>query len=315
MALMILRNQSFMSFTREHSVRARIEARQCIAWVLLAISLAPTLTAQAQLQDTVCFGDSLTHNDLLGWAYGNPQDMYGFDPMEAAFNKGAQNGDELTSYAVGGSESWHLEDQIDLYFLDRFFGNADQATLFNIEIGANDILNNDPLLGANPPGVDPAADALVDAVIDNIADGLQTLWLSGPSAQFVIWTIPDVTSSPDLWSKSDSQKDNLRAHVQRINRSIHLLSALNNVAVVDTYWLFRRHTLHPPILFGHSLIGPPAYGDYDHLFADELHFTAVSNGLLGNQIIKTMNQSFGGNIPGYSHAELAALARIPRYGH
>jgi lysophospholipase L1-like esterase len=280
---------------------------------LVFVLLASFADGQAQLRDTVCFGDSLTHNDLLGWVYGNAQDMYGADPMEAAFNKGAKTGDELRSYAVGGSESDDLEIQVNVYLLDWLLGNADQATLFCIEIGANDILNNDPLLGANPPGVDPVADALIDSIVSNITSNLSTLWLSSPNAQFVIWTIPDVTVTPDLWGKSPLQRDNIRAHVQRANQSLRAFGALPSVAVVDVYWSLRRAALHPPVLFGRSLVGPPMSTGYDHIFADELHFTAVTNALTACEIIYEMNSVFSDTIPAYTNRELAELARLPRY--
>jgi hypothetical protein len=279
--------------------------------LLLGFGLAPGLPGQVQLQDTICFGDSLTHNDLLGLVYGNPQDMYGDDPMEAAFNKGASAGDELHRYAVGGSGSGNLEDQVNLYLLDRLFGSVDQGTLFCIAVGANDILNNDPLLGANPPGMDPVADALIDNLVDNIQDNLQNLWLSSSSAQFVIWTIPDVTITPDLWGKTPQQKKNIRAHVQRANQSILALQSLPGVAIVDTYWLLRRLGLHPQSLYGHSLVGPPLFTGYDHIFADELHFTAVTNAIVANRIITKMNTAYGDSIPSYSKNELAALAHVP----
>ena len=92
---------------------------------------------QVDFTDTVTFGNSLTHNDLLGIVYGNPQDMYGMDPVEAVFDKGAISGDELVNYAVAGSESDDIQLQIDLYEFFRLLQIQDKATLFGFEIGSN----------------------------------------------------------------------------------------------------------------------------------------------------------------------------------
>jgi hypothetical protein len=68
---------------------------------------------------------------------------------------------------------------------------------------------------------------------------------------------------------------------------------------------------HPPVIFGHALVPPPAYGEYDHLFADEIHPTAVGNALIANYFIVSMNAKWLDDIPLYSRSELADLAHIP----
>jgi len=91
---------------------------------------APAALGQADFEDVVCFGDSLTHNDLLWIAYGTPPDLYEADPMEAVFNKGAESGDQLASYAVAGSESSDVSYQVDLYLFFRLIGAQDAASLY-----------------------------------------------------------------------------------------------------------------------------------------------------------------------------------------
>jgi hypothetical protein len=287
--------------------------RQPLAALLACAVLAPVGLGQVDLLDTVCFGDSLTHNDLLGLVYGNPQDMYGVDPMQAVFDKGAQVGDDLDSYAVGGSESDDVSIQVDLYLLNRLLGQADAATLFCFEIGANDILNNDPLLAAHPPGVDPAADAVIDDLIENIDDNLTKLWLTGSGADFVVWTIPDVTTTPNLAHLGPEEAQNVRAHIERANAFIRSLEALPFVSVLDLYGLLQRMVAQPPYIYGHQLVTSPAFGNYNHIFADDLHLTAVVNARVANQIIINVNAKWGDQIPAYTLPEQAWLARIPHF--
>jgi lysophospholipase L1-like esterase len=285
--------------------------RLVLGAALFLLVTVPVALGQADLEDVVCFGDSLTHNDLLWIVYGNPRDLYEADPMEAVFNKGSDPGNQLVSFAVGGSESDDLIHQIDLYLLLRFLGTQDQASLFCVEIGGNDVLNNDNLLGANPPGQDPAADAVIDNIISNIKDGLLSLWISNPTAQFVVWTIPDVTLTPDLWNITQTEAANIRAHVERVNQFIRSLNRYNSVVVFDLFKLIRHLVNNTPVLFGHPLVPPPANGNYDNLFADEVHPTAVANGYMANLIIFSINRKWNDGIPMYSAAELADLAHIP----
>ena len=274
--------------------------------------LARSASAQANLADMVTFGDSLTHNDLLGLINGKPQELFGDDPNEAAFIKGAQPGEELTSYAIGGSESSDVAFQISLYETARLLGIQDKATIFGFEIGANDILNNLDLLASFAPGQNPTADAIIDDLIANMRRDLLGLRQSHRAAQFILWTIPDVTLTPALWGLLTTQQQrNLRAHTQRVNRLIRLTNRHPQAVAVDVFRVLRRTIAQPPILRGQQLVGPPAFGDFDHLFGDEIHPTAVSNALLANEIIQRINESFGDTIPLYSEDELADLAHIP----
>jgi len=282
--------------------------------VLLVVFLAavPAAFGQADFTDTVTFGDSLTHNDLLWLYYGNPPDLYEADPMEAVFDKGAAAGDDLTSYAVAGSESKDVELQIDLYFFNRLIQSQDQATLFGFEIGGNDVLNSIGLLAANPPGQNPSADAVIDGIIANMKSDLFLLRRTHKKARFVVWTIPDVTLTPGLWnSLSPGEVANVRAHLERVNTLIRSLDALPYAVVLDLYTLLEITVANPPVLFGHQLVPPPAHGDYDDLFADEIHPTAVSNALIANAVVKLINAKWNDDIPLYTKEELADLAHIP----
>lgn len=286
--------------------------RLVAATVAVAAAVTNPASSQVNFSETVTFGDSLTHNDLLGWYYGNPQDMYGNDPNQAVFNKGADPGDTLTSYAVAGSESSDVNIQIDFYDFMRTIFLQGKATTFGYEIGGNDVLNNIGLLAAYAPGQNPDADAVIDSLIANMRSQVTYLRSKHHNAKFIIWTVPDVTLTPDHWYDLTPQEQaNVRAHVERVNSLIRDADRLPFVAVVDIYTELQNLIENPPVLFGHPIVGPPSYGDYDHLFADTIHPTAVGNGLLANAIIDRINAKWGDAIPHYTDVELADLAHIP----
>lgn len=290
--------------------------RRGICWLFVGILLllwAPSVPGAVNLRDVVTFGDSLTDNDLLSLYSGNPQDMYGKDPMHAAFHKASRPGAQLWKYAVASSESDKLEMQVAAYETARFLGTQDKATLFNIEIGGNDILNNIDRLAAHPPGTRKSVDRIVGRIISNIRQSWETLKSSHPKAKFVFWTIPDVTLTPKQWSNlSEVKAENVRAHIQRANRFIRNLGEKPSVVVLDLYKLMRKFIAEPPSYFGHPLIPPPAHGDYDCIFADKIHPTAVSNAVIANEIISLMNSKWKDSIPFYTEPQLARLAHISR---
>jgi len=280
------------------------------AAVIFALLLWASLAAAAT--HMVSFGDSLTHNDILWLVYGNTRDLYGDDPAQAAFNKARRSGDSLSSYAIAGSMSSDTRYQIAAYELLVLLGQEDRANLIHYEIGGNDILDNVSVLAANPVGTSPAADAVIDTLISNITGDLTDLAATHPGARFVLWTIPDVTVTPDhCCDLTDDEAANVRAHVERANAFLKGLSSYGAVAVVDLYRLTRLVVQNPPIIFGHQLLPPPAYGDYGDLFADEIHPTAVSNALIANAIGQTLKAKWGITIPAYTEEELADLAHIP----
>jgi len=288
--------------------------RKYVLWltVLLFVLSGSLAFAQANFTNMVTFGDSLTHNDILGIVYGNPQDMYGKDSMEAVFSKGTSGGDKLTNYAVAGSESSQVAIQIDLYEFFQLIGFQKNATLIGFEIGGNDILNNTDLLVGYAPGQNPSADAVIDRLIANARKDLLRLRRSHQSAQFIIWTIPDVTLTPRLWyGLTPWEIANLREHIERANHLIRNLRKYPFVVVLDLYRLMPAVIENPPVFFGQQLVAPPDYGNYDHLFADEIHPTAVSNALLANIMIQIINSKWNDSVPLYTEEELADLARIP----
>ena len=99
--------------------------------------------------------------------------------------------------------------------------------------------------------------------------------------------------------------------VGRVNDRIRSLDKYSFVVVLDLYALSQAMVDNPPVIFGHELVGPPAYGGFDHLFADTIHPTAVGNALIANAIIARINAKWGDDIPLYTEEELADLAHIP----
>ena len=278
---------------------------------MFLLAMAPTTFAQAQVDfsNVVTFGDSLTHNDLLGVVAGKPQDLYGKDPMEAVFEKAFMDGDQLRSYAIAGAQSDQLRYEIYSYEVLVLTGEQDRATLISVEAGGNDILNNIKTLSTHAPGLNPSADQIVTRIQNNIQYGLRGLQRDNPDAHFVVWTIPDVTLTPSHWNRlSEQGAANVRAHIEQINRWIRTLDELSSHVVLDLYTLAQRYIESPPMIGGQTLVPPPSYGNYIDLFADGIHPTAVSNALIANVIISKINEKWNDSIPTYTESELEALA-------
>jgi len=283
----------------------------CTLSILLGLLMAMPARAQADFDYMVTFGDSLTHNDLLWLVYGNPPSLYEDDPNQCVFEKGKASGDELTSYAVGGSEAADVALQVDAYLFLEWLGLESRASIVGYEAGGNDILNNKGILKANAPGSNPSADAVIDNILANLYSSVKEIY-NQLNCQIIIWTIPDVTYTPDLWGQlTQSEIDNLRAHEIRINKKIVRVKNNPLFVVADLYSEMPVMITNPPVIFGHQLNPPPRTGHHDDLFADYIHPTAVTNALIANEIIKMINLKWNDNIPLYDEYELASLAQIP----
>ncbi len=280
---------------------------------LIVLSVAAPAHSAARLARVVTFGDSLTHNDVLRFYSGFPQRLYGKDPMQAVFKKSKTRGKKLTNFAVAGSVAVESSDnaaniarQVDAYELLLFFGRQKEATFVSFEIGANDIMNEIELL-VSPD--DPRGSELIDDVIADIEDSWLRLRDLLPDAQFLVWTVPDVTLTPKLSELTDEEAQSVRAHVERVNLFISSLAMDHQVLVFDLYSTMQELVANPPLVGDQRLVPPPEYGHYNDMFADKRHPTAVSNALIANEMIKRINEHFNDAIPLYSDEELAALAR------
>jgi len=278
--------------------------------VAAAALLAPLSAQQLNLKHSICFGDSLTHNDILGLVSFLPQDMYGMDPFEAMWIKGKGANATLNRYAIAGSRSQHLWAQITTYELAELLGFAPSGTCFNVEIGGNDFFSNDYICGANPPGTNAKADAVVDDLLARIHNTVTYLGLRRPSTEIILWTVPDITMVPSRWHFTATQRANLRAHIERANRRIRSYHNHPRVAVLDFYELHHLVVQNPPTLNGTTIQGPPLHGQYAFMHADDVHPTAVMNAYIANALAGVLNKKFGSNIGTYSDAELAFLAHL-----
>jgi len=295
-------------------------------WIsVIAITVAAISTAamaDVNLQHVATFGDSLTDNQgLLPLYTGLPATLYGHDPMQLVWDKNHRPGDDLSNYAVAGFTSGNVATEISLYKFNVLFGFDSNATLFQLEMGGNDILNNAALLSNNAPGSNPQADGVINTLIRNWrTDALALASGARPDAKAVLWTIPDISLTPRYWQQLNPQQQaNLRAHTQRANAFIRSLSHLNNVVVLDTWSILAQFVNDPPQIGHITLIGPPAHGESIDIFADEIHPTAVSNALIANEIITQMNLKWNAGFDLYSESELIDFAlnggwRIPTPG-
>ena len=288
-----------------------VSFRRALFGLLMVLALlTPLAVGQVDFSASITFGDSLTHNELIGFPF--KIDLYGADPMEAVFQKAHLSGDKLTNFAVAGSHVTHGMTQIGVYGVQVISNLRPWATMISYELGGNDLLDEARTLGAGPPGQNPAGDRVIDGLLQNIVEQLYLLYLFHPGAKFLIWTLPDVTYTPDKWDMRLTQEGvNFRAHLARLNNVIRSLEVLPQVVVLDTEALIRQLVLSPPVIRGRTLVGPPSKGGYDNLFADKIHPTAVTNAILANVVLTRMNARWNTRFVTYSETELAALARIP----
>jgi hypothetical protein len=259
----------------------------------------------------VTFGDSMTHNDILWIFSGAPRAMYGNDPAEAVFLKGARPGDKLTNFAVAGTPSSKVEWEIAAYETQVRQGRIPPATLVNFQIGGQDLLDNIDLLMNNPPGTNPQADAVIDQLIANFLHAVNRIKSAGLGLKIVVWTIGDLSLTPRYFGKlTPQQVSNLEGHTERANRAIRELSIPDRLLVFDLYNIQQYFTVNPPVIAGFQIVGPPQFGLYWALFADSIHLTEVTNAILADVIIISMNDQWSSAIPEYTESELAQMARI-----
>ena len=278
--------------------------------VVAILSPAGPAAADVNLHEVVCFGDSLTDNQgILPLYMGNPAELYGHDPMQLVYDKNREVGDELSDYAVAGFTSDNVGLEVSLYEFNLFFPWQDHATLFQLEMGGNDILNDDWYLANNRPGTNQGADLVIDNIIWNWNNYVLDLKEDARrDAKAVFWTIPDISVVPRYYDLfSDEQIANIQGHTQRANAYIRSFDRFDNVVVLDIYDLLHEMVENPPLIDGHLLTGPPFYGETWYMFADEIHPTAVSNALIANELIALMNAKWDAGFIGYSEDELLDL--------
>jgi phospholipase/lecithinase/hemolysin len=285
--------------------------------LLFMLSMAVAGHAQINTSQVYTFGDSLTDNDYLYLFFGTPPEIYGADPMQLAFEKAAEPGDQLTNFAVLGSRSYEVLAQVQAYQEGRDAGILPAATLVSLQAGGNDFIDlqngstNLILLASAAPGENEVVDQIVKDAKKNLLHCLQILQ-RGDRPQVVLWTTPDVSLTPYVLSLgfSSEQLANIRAHSERLNNVLRAISRQSNVALLDSSALLTELTVDPPTVLGVTIQPTPLFGFGTAQFADPIHPTAVVNGFVANEAILQMNLVFGDAVPLYDDLELAEMAGL-----
>ena len=255
----------------------------------------------------VTIGDSYTDND-----WGRPRSMYGADPFEALFDKASAPSDVLSNFAIGGTTTDDLPQMINNYRDAVDNDIIEQATIFGIEIGTNDMFDIIHQIKNVVAGQDPSVDALVNGILNRLKISTKYLLDTHPQALIILWNLETARCWPAFPNITNAQWDNIDTHYQRVNQAIAQAPRYSSrVLVLDMYQVFGKLCTQPTILRGSELKRPPQWYGWDYICADPFHPTAVSNALIANQMIRDINSATGASIPLYTENELANLARIP----
>src|SRR5262245_28837677 len=249
-----------------------IRSTKLLLLAVLICAIPPaTAFGSVDFSHVVTFGDSMTHNDILWIFFGAPPAMYGNDPAESVFLKGARPSDKLTNFAVAGTPSSRVEWEIAAYETQVKQGHIPPATLVNFQIGGQDLLDNVDLLVSAPPGANPQADAVIDQLIANYVHAVNRIKSAGTELKLVVWTIPDVTLTPRFFGKfTPQQVANINGHVDRANQVIRGLRIPDRLLIFDLYSIEQYFIANPPVIAGFQIVGPPQFGLYWAFFADSV---------------------------------------------
>lgn len=281
----------------------------------LTISNHGVADAQVDTKHCVAFGDSLTDNDDVYLYFGTLPILYQEDPFEATFLKAKSQGDALTKFAVLGSKSSDVLTQVQYFSSLRRKGLIAPATLISLEAGGNDFLdvNNLLTLASAAPGESELVDGLIDDIRFNLLRSIQTIRQT-ERAPIVLWTIPNLTFVPYTYNPAfdldATELQNLDLHAREINQFIRALCQRRGLILMDMAKVLEESTYVPPVIAGTTILPAPFYGQQAMIFADPIHPTAVANGILANEMIDSLNQNLGDDIPLYSEAELATKAGL-----
>lgn len=143
-----------------------------------------------------------------------------------------------------------------------------------------------------------------------------SLFYAALSPLLAVLLVASLTSP--VWSQVDTSRSisfgeaeqNIRLHIERLNRFIRQMGKGPQLAVLDISRILTEVSLNPPVILGTPLLPPPYFGFATAVFADPIHPTAISDGILANEMIEQLNAKFDDNIPFYTEEELADLAGL-----
>jgi len=269
--------------------------------MVVIIALCGTVWAQSvDFTSTITFGDSITNKVA-------PDDA---GPHERIFEQNAPLSAQLTDYAFSNADSYEIRAQILAYRDDVTLRTAGKATFLGFQVGGADLMDNLDILTAAPPG-DPTADAQVAQTIENIELAIGLLSAKHPDTVISMFTVPDVTLSPELYAVPTELRDNLRAHIEIINTALLPADALPNVVQTDIYALMHELEADPPVLRGVPLGMPPEFGAPSDFYGDSVHPSPVGYAIVANHVMEEINAELGTSLVLYTEDELADLAGIP----
>ncbi len=269
-----------------------------------------SLAAQVSFHSVAAFGDSLIDNDVMIWA-PKLAPLYGTDPIELLVAKVETSPKSLGSYAAGGSTIERIPSQF-LRFLDDVAAKKrPDATLVSYTCGSNDFLFNLHRFLPGPPGKFKRADRLRNEIVDTIQGHVLACLQAKPKASVILWGIADLTKVPG-WPLAITKegKEHVRLHIEAANQRLSELGKDPRVLFFDLNQPMREVFATPPVILGHKLELPPAYGRQITLFADPVHPSSVANGILANSLIDAVNAKWSMKIPKYSDSELARFAGL-----
>lgn len=173
--------------TEPLSSPSRPRAAAPFALLLLALLLVSRPSAAQEFSDVFFFGDSLTDTGIFctglvfseqGYASGRCSngDLWA-DVLAEALGVNLDSLEE--NFAKGSDTTSDLDDQIDVFELSIFFGDADPDALYVIWLGSNDVLNM------------PSSPTAMEDAVARVIDGIDEL--AGMGAEhFLVLNLPDV---------------------------------------------------------------------------------------------------------------------------
>ncbi len=256
-------------------------------------------------RDVVVFGDSLSDN-------GNAFELSGFPPppyWEGRFSNGriwveqlanqlGLDPDAISDHAVGAVLAGDVLNAQVLPYVAALGGQVDDAALYTIWAGANDVF---VLLAT--PGADPAV--VIGAAIQDLSDAIDALLAAGARHVLVV-NLPDLAATPQLLATRDpaviaAARAATLAFNDALGQAVLALELLHGVDVreLDAFSL-HRSILASPRNFGFKEVAAPAFDGLhvarspdEFLYWDEVHPTTAAHHTIVVAAVAALGRVFG----------------------